>query len=63
MNCFSPGDMDLQKMPTKDVGFNPEVILRRFYKIGVNFSENAILKKNVVKSSSRKIQKSCCVSD
>ena len=32
-------------MPIKDVGFNPEVILRRFYKIGVNFSESTILKK------------------
>ena len=32
-------------MPLKDVGFNPEVILRRFYKTGVNFSENAIFKK------------------
>ena len=31
-------------MSIKDVGFNPEVILRRFYKIGVNFSENAIFK-------------------
>ena len=31
-------------MPVKDVEFNPEVILRRFlfYKIGGNFSENAI---------------------
>ena len=25
-------------MPIKDVGFNPEVILRRFYKIGVQIS-------------------------
>ena len=32
-------------MPIKDVGFNPEVILRRFYKIGVKFLENAIFKK------------------
>ena len=32
-------------MPIKDVGFNPEVILRRFYKIGVNVSENTILEK------------------
>ena len=31
-------------MPIKDVGFNPGVILRRFYKIGVNVSENAIFK-------------------
>ena len=31
-------------MPMKDVGFNPEVILRRFYKTGVNFSENVIFK-------------------
>ena len=36
--------MGLQKMPIKDVGFNPEVILRRFYKIGVKFSENGFLK-------------------
>ena len=29
-------------MPITDVGFNPEVILRRIYKIGVIFfSENA----------------------
>ena len=32
-------------MAIKDVGFHPEVILRRFYKIGVNCSENAILSK------------------
>ena len=32
-------------MPIKDVGFNPEVILRRLYQIGLNFSENAIFKK------------------
>ena len=32
-------------MPIKDVGFNPKVILRQFYKIGVNFSEKAIFKK------------------
>ena len=32
-------------MPIKDVGFYPEVILRRFYKIGVNVSENEIFKK------------------
>ena len=32
-------------MPIKYVGFNPEVILRRFYKMGVNISENAIFKK------------------
>ena len=31
-------------MTIKDIGFNPEVILRRLYKIGVNFSENAIFK-------------------
>ena len=29
-------------MPIKKVGFNPEVILRQFYKNGVNFSENMI---------------------
>ena len=29
-------------MPITDVVFNPELILKRFYKIGVNFSENAI---------------------
>ena len=29
-------------MPIKDVGLNLEVILRRIYKNGVNFSENAI---------------------
>ena len=34
-----------QSREIKDVGFNPELILRRFYKIGVNFSENAIFKK------------------
>ena len=45
-------------MPIKDVGFNPEVILRRFYKISVNCSENAILKKKSVKSPSRKNQRS-----
>ena len=45
-------------MLINDVGFKPEVILRRFYKIGVNFSENAILKKKSVKSHSRKNQKS-----
>ena len=32
-------------MPIKHVGFNPEGILRRFYKIGVNFSENEIFEK------------------
>ena len=32
-------------MPIKDVRFNPEVILWRFYQIGVNFSENAIFPK------------------
>ena len=32
-------------MPIKDVGFNPVVILKRFYKIGVNFSENVIFPK------------------
>ena len=32
-------------MPIKDVGFKPDVILRRFYKMGVNFSENAIFEK------------------
>ena len=32
-------------MPIKNVGFNPEVISRRFYKIGVNVSENAIFNK------------------
>ena len=32
-------------MPTKDVGFKPDVILRQFYKMGVNFSENAIFEK------------------
>ena len=47
-------------MPITDVGFNPEVILRRFYKISVNFSENAIFP---VKSPSWKNQKSCCFSD
>ena len=26
------------------VSFNPEVILRHFYRIGVNYSENAIFK-------------------
>ena len=29
-------------MPIKDVGFNPDVIVRRVYKGGDNFSENAI---------------------
>ena len=46
-------------MPIKDVGFNPEVMLRRIYKIGVNFSENANFKKVAVKSPSMKNQKSC----
>ena len=32
-------------MPIRYVGFNPEVILRRFYKMGVNISENAIFEK------------------
>ena len=32
-------------MPIKGFGFNPWVILRRLYKIGVNFSENAIFQK------------------
>ena len=32
-------------MPIKDVRFNPDVILRRFYKMGVNISENAIFEK------------------
>ena len=32
-------------MPIKNVGFNPGVILRRFYKIGGNFSENVFFKK------------------
>ena len=44
-------------MPIKDVGFNPEVILRRFYKIGVNFSENAIFKKIAIKSPPSKNKK------
>ena len=43
-------------MHIKYVGFNPEVILGRFYKIGVNFSENAIFSKIAVKSSSSKNQ-------
>ena len=38
-------------MPIKDVGFNPEVLLRRFYKIGANFPESAILKKKCSKIS------------
>ena len=37
--------MDLQLMPIKDVGFNPEVNLRRAYKIGVDFPEKAIFRK------------------
>ena len=32
-------------MPIKDVGFNPEVNLRLFYKIDVNFSANVIFPK------------------
>ena len=32
-------------MPIKDVGFNPGVIVRRVYTVGVNFSENTIFKK------------------
>ena len=44
-------------MPIKDVGFNPDVILRRFYKIGVKFSENAIFLKNAVKSPQGKIKR------
>ena len=37
--------MELQWMPTYDVGFNPDVIVKRVYKVGVNFSENAIFEK------------------
>ena len=47
-------------MPIKDVGFNPEVLLRRFYKIAINFSENTIFLNIAVKSHSSKNQKSCC---
>ena len=36
-------------MPIKDVGFNPGVIVRRVYKVGVNFSENAIFEKSCSK--------------
>ena len=32
-------------MPITDVELSPEVNLRRFYKTGVNFSENVIFKK------------------
>ena len=41
----SPGVMDLQQMPIKFVRFNPDVILRRFSKIGINFSDDAIFLK------------------
>ena len=50
-------------MPIKDVRFNPEVISGGFYKIGVNFSENAVFPKNAVKLPSKKNQKSYCFSD
>ena len=33
-------------MPIKYIGLNLEIILRRFYKVGVNFSENAIFPKS-----------------
>ena len=36
-------------MPIKNVGFNPEVILRRLYKIGVIFSEKCDFQKNCSK--------------
>ena len=36
-------------MTIKDVGFNPDVILRRFYKVGVNFSEKMRFLKNCSK--------------
>ena len=45
MNCFSPGGYGLVVNAHKNVGFNPKVVLRRFYKIGTNFSENEIFKK------------------
>ena len=47
-------------MPIKGGGFNPEVILRRFYKIGVIFFRKCDFSKIAVKSLSRKNQKSCC---
>ena len=50
-------------MPIKDVGFNPEIILRRFYKIGVNFSENAIFKKMPLNRLQGKIIKKILFSD
>ena len=31
-------------MPIKDVGFNPGVIVRRVYKVGVNFQKLRFLK-------------------
>ena len=45
MNCFSSGGYGLAVNALKDVGFNPEITVRRFYKIGIHFSENAIFKK------------------
>ena len=36
-------------MPIKEVRFNPEATVRRFYKIDVNVSENAIFKKKCSK--------------
>ena len=36
-------------MPINDVGFNPDVTVRRVYKVGINFSENAIFEKKCSK--------------
>ena len=49
-------------MPIKDVGFNPEVILRIFHKIGVTFTENLILR-NCSKIAFNEKSKSFCFSD
>ena len=42
---FQSGGISTCNLPIKDVGSNPEIILRRLYKTGVNFSENVIFKK------------------
>ena len=50
-------------MPIQDVRFNPEVILRRFSKIDIIFSENALFFFNRSKIALKKNQKGCYLSD
>ena len=45
MDCFVPGDIDLNLKPIEDVRFSPELTVRQFCETGGNFSENAIFKK------------------